>query len=166
MVKICRIDIVTEVSMMSSHNAYPREGHFETVFHMISYLQGRHNSRLAMDPNYPTVNEDSFKAQDWSQQYRDIKETIPINAPPPRGKELVLRMMVDSDHTGDETDRRSRTGYMIFFNVALIDWLSKKQATVEKAVFGSEFVAMTHGVETVHGIRYKLRVMGVFMGLC
>ena len=69
--------------------------------------------------------------------------------------------MVDSDHTGDETDRRSRTGYMIFFNMALIDWLSKKQATVEKAVFGSEFVAMTHGVETLCGIRYKLRMMVV-----
>ena len=44
--------------------------------------------------------------------------------------------MVDSDHAGDETDRRSRTGYMIFVNMALIDWLSKKHATVEKAVFG------------------------------
>ena len=131
---------------MSSHNAYPREGHFETVLHMMGYLKGRHNSRLAMDTNYPTVNEDSFKSQDWSQQYGDIKEAIPINAPPPRGKEVLLKMMVDSDHAGEETDRRSRTGYMIFVNMALIDWISKKQATVEKAVFGSEFVAMTHGV--------------------
>ena len=70
-------------------------------------------------------------------------------------------MMVDSDHAGDETDCRSRTGYMIFFNMSLIDWISKKQATVEKAVFGSEFVAMTHGVENLRGIRYKLRMMGV-----
>ena len=68
-----------------------------------------------MDPKYPTVNEDSFKAKYWSHQYGEIKEAIPINAPPPRGKEVVLRMMVDSDHAGDETDRRSRTGYMIFF---------------------------------------------------
>ena len=72
-------------------------------------------------------------------------------------------MMVDSDHTGDETDRCSRTGYMIFFNMVLIDWLSKKQATVEKAVFGSEFVAKTHGVEALRELRYKLRMMGVFI---
>ena len=70
-------------------------------------------------------------------------------------------MMVDSDHAGGETDRRSRTGYMIYVNMALIDWLSKKKSTVEKVVFGSEFVAMTHGVETLRGIRYKLRMMGV-----
>ena len=46
-------------------------------------------------------------------------------------------------------------------NMALIDWLSKKQATVEKAVFGSKFVAMTHGVETRRGLCYKLCMMGV-----
>ena len=45
-------------------------------------------------------------------------------------------MMVYSDHAGGETDRHSCTGYMIFVNMALIDWLSKKQATVEKDVFG------------------------------
>ena len=49
---------------------------------------------------------------------------------------------------------------MVFVNVALIDWLSKKKATVEKDVFGSEFVAMTHGVETLRGLRYKLLMMG------
>ena len=147
--------------MMSSYNAYPREGHFETVLHIMGYLKGRHNSRIAMDPNYPTVNEDSFKAQDYSRQNGNIKEAIPINAPPPRGKELVLRIMVDSDHAGDETNPCSRTGYMIFVNMALIDWLPKKQATVEKAVFGSEFVAMTHGVETLRGLRYKIHMMGV-----
>ena len=163
MVEIVRIDIVTEVSMMSSHNAYPFEGHFETVLHMMGYLKGRHNYRLAMEPKYPTVNEYSFKTQDWSQQYGNIKEAIPINAPLPRGNELVLRMMADSDHLGDDTDRRSHTGYMIFVNMALIYWLSKKQATVEKAVFGSEFVAMTHGFETLRGLCYKLRMMGVFI---
>ena len=63
-VEISWIGIATEVSMMSSYNAYPREGHFETVLHMMGYLKGRHNPRLSMDPNYPTVNEDGFKAQD------------------------------------------------------------------------------------------------------
>ena len=49
---------------------------------------------------------------------------------------------------------------MIYLNMALISWLSKKQPTVESAVFGAEFVAMKHGVETLRGIRYKLRMMG------
>ena len=46
-------------------------------------------------------------------------------------------------------------------NLALIAWLSKKQPTVESSVFGAEFVAMKHGIETLRGIRYKLRMMGI-----
>ena len=85
MCEIGRIDLALEVSMMSSHNAYPREGHFETVSHMpMGYLKVKHNSRFAMDPNYPKIDEESFKPRDWSQQYGDIKEAIPINAPATR----------------------------------------------------------------------------------
>ena len=70
-------------------------------------------------------------------------------------------MWVDSDHTGDKMTRQSRTGYFIFLNTALIDWLSKKQATIECSVFGAEFVAMKTGVEALRGIRYKLHMIGV-----
>ena len=43
--------------------------------------------------------------------------------------------------------RRLRTGYFIFLNTALINWLSKKQATIQGSVFGAEFVAMKTGVD-------------------
>ena len=69
--------------------------------------------------------------------------------------------MVDSDHAGDKVTRRSRTDFMIFVNMALIQWMLKKQATIESSVFGAEFVAMKQGVETLRGLRYKLRMMGV-----
>ena len=70
-------------------------------------------------------------------------------------------MFVDSDHAGDKVDRRSRTGFMIFLNMAMINWHTKNQATVEGSVFGAECVAMKQGVEALRGIRYKLRMMGV-----
>ena len=46
-------------------------------------------------------------------------------------------------------------------SISLIDWLSKKQATIESSVFGDEFIAMKTGVEALRGIMYKLRMMGV-----
>ena len=52
-------------------------------------------------------------------------------------------------------------GFFIFVNSALVMWMSKKQPTVETSVFGAEFVALKHGVETLRGLRYKLRMMGV-----
>ena len=66
-----------------------------------------------------------------------------------------------SNHANDKVNRRSRTGFYIFLNMALIQWCSKKQPTIETSVFGAEFVAMKHGIETVRGVRHKLRMMGV-----
>ncbi len=81
--------------------------------------------------------------------------------PPPLVKDVDLRMMVDSDHAGDKRIQRFRTGFIIFCKLAPIIWLSKQQATIETSVFVAEFVAMKHGSETLRGLRYKIRMMGV-----
>ena len=90
-----------------------------------------------------------------------MTEAIPPNAHDPRGNYFDLRMWVDSDHTGDKVTRRSRTGYFIFLNTALINWLSKRQATIEGSVFGADFIDMKTGFEALRGIRYKLRMIAV-----
>ena len=46
-------------------------------------------------------------------------------------------------------------------NTALIQWFSEIQVRIEKSVFGSEFVVMKIIMETLQGIIYKLRMMGV-----
>lgn len=160
-VELGRIDIITEVSELSSFLAMPREGHLDAVFHLFNYLEKRHNARIVFDPCYPTIDMTSFKECDWSSFYGNVQEAIPPNAPEPRGKDVDLRMFVDSDHAGDKRTRRSRTGFIIFLNMAPIVWFSKKQATIETSVFGAEFVAMKQGMECLRGLRYKLRMMGV-----
>ena len=160
MVELGRVDIATEVSMLASHCALPREGHLHAVLHIYSYLRKRHNSRMVFDPSQPGLMTD-FPICDWNEFYRGAEEAIPSNAPEPLGFEPLIRMFVDSDHAGDNVTRRSRTGFLIYLNNALINWTSKKQSTIETSVFGAEFCAMKHGIETLRGIRYKLRMMGV-----
>jgi hypothetical protein len=70
-------------------------------------------------------------------------------------------LFVDSDPAGEQFTRRSRTGFVIYLNMAPIVWFSKRQPTVESSVFGAEFVTMKNGIETCCGLRYKLRMMGV-----
>jgi hypothetical protein len=75
-----------------------------------------------------------------------MEEAIPPNMPPPLDKDLALCMMVDSDHAGEKRTQRSRTGFIIFCNLAPIIWLLKQEGTIETSVFGAEFVAMKHGI--------------------
>ena len=118
MVELGRIDIATE---LSSHNAYPQEGHFVSALYMMYYLNGKHNSCLALDLTYPTIVYEDFETEkDWTDSYGNVNEAIPPNAITPLGKSVDLRMMVDSDHSGDKTTRRSCTGFMIFSNLDLI----------------------------------------------
>ena len=74
---------------------------------------------------------------------------------------FVIRAYVDSDHDGDEANRRSRTGFLVFLNGALVYWFSKKQNGVETSTFGSEFMSMKQATEYLKGLRYKLRMMGI-----
>jgi hypothetical protein len=160
-VKLGCIDIVTEVSMLSTHLFLPREGHLEYVFHVFVYLGPHHNARVVFDPTYPSVELGTFIKTDWKSMYGDVKEMIPSDDPVPCGKEVYLRLFVDSDHAGEQFTRRSRIGLVIYLNTAPIVWFSKCHPTVESSVFGDEFVAMNNGVETCRGLSYKLRMMGV-----
>ena len=70
-------------------------------------------------------------------------------------------MFVDSDHVREKSDGRSRTGFMIFINMEMINWHTKKKATIEGAVIRAGFVAMKQGVDVLRGIRFKLQIMCV-----
>ena len=56
----------------------------------------------------------------------DLKEALPGNMPEARGIGLTMRAYVDVDYAGDSITRRSRTGFLIYLNSALIYWHSKK----------------------------------------
>ena len=79
-------------------------------------------------------------------------EAIPTNALEPHGTGVSIWMYVDSNHTGEKKTRQSRTGFFVFTNGALIQWLSKKPATIKTSVFGAKFVAMKIGMESLRGL--------------
>ena len=60
------------------------------------------------------------------------------------------------DYMSTDFTRRLCTGFFVF-----VQWFSKQQATIEISVFGAEFVTMKIGMESLRGLRYKLRMMGV-----
>jgi hypothetical protein len=160
-IELGRIDIATEVSMLSTHLAMPREGHLQQVYHIFGYLKAKPKKTLAFDPQHPNIDETRFVKYDWHDFYRGAQEAIPGDAPKPRGNYVSTHCFVDADHAGNRVTRRSQTGILLFLNRAPIIWYSKRQNTVETSTFGSEFVAMRIAVELIEALRYKLRMFGI-----
>jgi hypothetical protein len=104
-VELGRIDIYIDVALLSSHLAEPRVGHLEQVFHVFSYLKHHMNSHLVFDPNYVSWDQASFAEYDCKEFYKEVKESIPPNAPPPKGNPEQVNAFVDADHAGNKITR-------------------------------------------------------------
>ena len=157
-----RVDILYEVSLLSSHLALPREGHLEAAFGVFAYLNKHEDSVMVYDPKPVRVDPEAFITTDWSDSvYGDVKEELPSKALEPRGNSVRMTCLVDASHAGDLSTRRSHTGYIIYLNNAPIAFYSKKQNTVESSTFGSEIVALRTAMEAVRSLRIKLRLLGI-----
>ncbi len=106
-----------------------------------------------MDPSYPDIGNDQFPLMDLKEFYDKVTEPISPNVPKPLGKLVDVRRFIDSDHAGDKQTQCPYRGFLIYVNTALVDWLSKWQATIETGAFGTEFVAMKKGVDTLRDLR-------------
>ena len=164
-----RLDILLETALLSQYMVSPRKGHLQQAINVFAYLKSHDRSWLVLDPQkfdiewVPMGNEPSPKerAEVLSKIYPDAEDPDPPGMPRPLGVSVQLTMFVDADHAGNQVTRRSHTGILIFGNLAPLQWLSKKQNTVESSTFGSEFVALRTAVELVQGLRYKLKMLGV-----
>jgi hypothetical protein len=90
-----------------------------------------------------------------------VKEELPVNAPKPLGKPVVMTTYVDANLYHDMMTGRSVSAVLNSFNQTPIEWFSKKQATVETATYGSEFVTAKLAIQQIIGLRIYLQYLGV-----
>ena len=84
---------------------------------MFAHLKKYHNSELVFDPSDSPIEEGLFDHQDWTNSklgHIAGEEELPANAPPPRGKEFLVREKVDAYHAEDTQTMRSRTGFIVY----------------------------------------------------
>ena len=101
---------------MSTHLALPKFRHSELLFHVFGYLKEKPKRRIAFDPDHLFIDERRFKKHDWYDFYRDAKEEIPGDMPPPRGNGVTTHCFEDADLAGNTVTRRSQRGILIFVN--------------------------------------------------
>jgi hypothetical protein len=111
------------------------------------------------EPDYSGLPDQTF---DWAQTvYGDVSEILPKDAPPPLGKYVMLPHYFDANLYHDMLTGHSVTGILHLMNKTPVDWYSKKQATVETATYGSEFIAARTCVDQVIDLCTMLRYLGV-----
>ena len=110
-------------------------------------------------PDYSDLPDPEY---DWSRTvYGDVREIIPNDIPRPLGNSVVHTCYKGANLLHCMATGKAVTATMHFWNQTLGDYFSKKQATVETATYGSEFVAARTAVDQIEDIRMTFRYLGV-----
>jgi hypothetical protein len=119
-------------------------------------------ARIRVLINEPDYSDYQDLEYDWSSSvYGDVKEIIPTDILEPKGKYVTLSHYFDVNLYHDMVTGRSVTAILHFINQTPMDWFSKKQATVETATFGSEFIAARTTINQIVNLRTTLHYLGV-----
>ena len=106
---------------------------------IVSHMNRLKRIHRTDQPDYSFLPQQDF---DWTYSvYGDVHNILPDDMPEPLGKAVVTTTTMDDNLNHCLTTGKSLTGCLHFVNKKPVDWYSKKQATVETATYGSEFVA-------------------------
>ena len=156
-----RCDILAHAMPMPRFRLAPKVGHIERMKRIYGYLSRTKHYALRFrteEPNYMHLPELEY---DWTRIYGNVLEEIPKDPPEPLGKSATTTTFLDANLLHDLMTGRSVTAVLHFFNLTPGDWYSKRQATVENATYGSEFVAAKTATEQIVDIIQTLRYLGV-----
>jgi len=161
-ISLGRLDIQTAVMTLSSFRSAPRVGHLERAKRVIRYLVRFKHGTIKFRVKVPDYSDLSNHNVGWDTSiYDGASEDIPQDAPRPLGPMVVFSRYVDANLFHDWINGRSVTGIITIVNQTPLEWISKKQATVETATYGSEFIATRHATEKSIEDRTLFRYLGV-----
>lgn len=161
-VSLGRIDITTAVMTLSGYRVAPRQGHLERAKRVYGFLTHFRESTVRFLTEEPDFSDLPEPLHDWDYSvYGKVHEMVPNDCPEPLGRYVTTITYVDANLYHDMLTGRSVTGILHMLNRTPVDWYSKKQATVETATYGSEFVAARIATEQIVDLRTTLRYLGV-----
>jgi hypothetical protein len=135
----------------------------EYVKRIFGYLKKYPDGAIRFRTGIPPLEQYfAMPEHDWMHSvYGDCSEEVDPSHPIPKGKFVRLSTFVDANLMFCKVTGKSVTGILHLVNQTPVDWFSKKQATVETATYGSEFVAARQATEQIIDLRYTLKAMGV-----
>jgi hypothetical protein len=161
MITLGRFDIAYATNAMARFGMKPRQGHLKQMLRLFGYIKTHPKGQILVDANYMDWTPYHVEEHDWGEFYPDAEEELPPDMLEPKGKPIRMTCFKDADHAHDVVTRRSVTGILLFANNMPIEWISKRQKTVETSTYGSELVASRIATDTIVEYRYKFRMLGI-----
>ena len=155
-------DIAVHVMRMSRFRQQPRIEHHERLKKIMGYLANFPHGSLRLRLHEPDYSNLPHKEYDWQRTlYAGAKEEVPHDIPRPKGKHVTTTTYVDANLHHDQVTGRAVTASLHLVNETPSHWHTKRQAAVETATFGSEFVALRIATDQIIDLRYSLMYFGV-----
>ena len=140
----------------------PKIGQLERMKRLYGYLAKTKHFAIRYRTKEPDYSHLPKQEYEWTRTvYGNVKEEIPKDIPRPLGKRVITTTFLDANLLHDIVTEKSVTAVLHFVNSTPLDWFSKRQATVETATLGSEFVAAKTATEQIMDLRNTLRYLGV-----
>ena len=161
LVTLVRFDIHAQVATMARFRAAPRQGHMDRLKRIYSYAIRTKDYAIRFRTDQPEYSFLPGQDLHWTYSvYGNVQEILPDDMPEPLGNAVVNTTTMDANLNHCLATGKSLTGCLHFVNKTPVDWYSKKQAIVETATYGSEFVAAKTATEQIMDIRQTLRYLG------
>ena len=154
--------IAVHIMAMSRFRQQPRFGHLERPKQIIGYLANFPHGSLRFRLHEPDYSNLPHKKYYWQRTVlAGGKEEIPHDIPEPKGKHVTTTTDVDGNLHHDQVTAIAVPANLHLVNATPTHWHTKRQATVETATFGSEFVAARIAMDQIIDLRYKPMYLGV-----
>jgi len=147
-----RPDIAYAVGRVSQFAKEPAKPHLSAVEHIVRYLKGTIDLRLALGQLSPAAASGST-------------DTGERGASPAPGKVLEQGASVlgfsDSDYANDMDKRRSYSGFAFFVSGGIVSWSSKRQSTPALSTTEAEYMALSRAAKEAQYLRSLLEGIGL-----
>ena len=162
LVTLGRLDIHTQVTTLSRFRSAPRKGQLERLQRVYGYVTKTKHYAVRYRTEEPDHSYLPNMKHNWSYTvYDNVQESIPNKCPKPLHKSVTTTTTLDTTLLHCLATGASLTACLNSCNQTPTDWYSKKQATVETATYGSDFVAAKTATKQIMDLRYTLRYLGV-----
>jgi hypothetical protein len=153
-VSLGRFYIQTATMTMSRFRVAPRKGHLERSKRIYGYLKKFSSAAIRVRTSQPDLDDLPNQEFDWCHTvYGKVEDLLPRDDPKPLGTMVTTVTYVDANLYHDMLTGRSKTGILHLCNGTLVEWYSRRRATVETATFGSEFTVARLAVDQIIDFR-------------